>query len=151
LSISKKQWTRLLNYLPLKLVTPLPIIITTLAPHRTGHPEHSSRLGRCAPGKTVYYNNEIHYQRIINNAILQFSLFLYFQCLLKCKATAQSMFLWLFYNTVLMHVLSFGSSLEIFSCLVWGVRAVSSLQTSKPYEGSKEQKLFKGASGNLSS
>ena len=80
ISISRKQWITLPSVLAHKLVTPLSTIEIRLALLHMSQPKLFSQLERCALSKTVYCHNGVYCQRIINNAVLQLSLFLCFQC-----------------------------------------------------------------------
>jgi len=73
-----------------------------------------------------------------NNRQYNFALPYSLCCSMKMnyKASAQSMFQWSFYNTV-MQVLSFNSPFEIFSCFILGKCTVSWPQANKPDEWSK--------------
>jgi len=73
ISISRKQYSSLLNVFPHKLVTRLCNIDTTSALPRAGQPKLSGQLGRCAPSKTVYCQHGVHYRRIIINVVLLLS------------------------------------------------------------------------------
>jgi len=66
---------------------------------------------------------------------------------MNCKAGTQSMFQRLFYN-IMMHVLSFGLSFEIFSCYVLGKCSDNCPQVSRPVKESKGPRYSRRASGN---
>jgi len=70
----KDQWIDLLSDLPLKLVTPLSIIVMTSALSHTGYRKLFGLRGRCLLGKTGYCLHGVHCQSIISNAVLQLSL-----------------------------------------------------------------------------
>jgi len=73
ISMTRKHWISLLSDFPLKLVTPLFIIIVTLVLSCMSQPKLSGRLGRYAPGKTVYCQCGVHPLRIISNVVLSLS------------------------------------------------------------------------------
>jgi len=71
--ISKRRCMSLLSISPHKLVTPLSIIDTTMAFPHVSQPKLFSRLGSCAPSKTVYCQCGVQYQRIMSKVISLFS------------------------------------------------------------------------------
>ena len=68
---------------------------------------------------------------------------------MNCKAGSQFQLQWSFYNT-LMHVMSFGSPFEMFSCFVLG-KCTMSCEASKPIEGNEGLGLSGWVNGNYNS
>ena len=92
------------------------------------------RLGRCTLIFRLQQLLRVHYQIIIDNAVsyLSHSLFL-----IKMNCNAGPINFLLSFNNTGMHVLSFDSQFEIFSCFLLGKCSVNRPQEGRTIEGDK--------------